>query len=105
MSIFANLCTPALVYLGISVLSIVIALTSKISIGAIVIKSFFALIWVWFLNLLCSKGLTTVSWVLVLLPYIIIVLTILFVVDHLDKSTNPPTNPQQQQHTQQPQRH
>ena len=39
---------------------------------AIATKLVFALIWTFLLGWLCSKGLKTLSWFLVLLPYILI---------------------------------
>jgi hypothetical protein len=43
----------------------------KFQIMTAVVNLFFVLLWTWFLNYLCSKGYTSVSWFLVLLPLII----------------------------------
>ena len=77
MANFKALCTPAQIYLVLAILSIIVASFTKFHILAIVFKVIFALVWAWFLNFLCSNGLTAVSWFLVLLPYILILLAIL----------------------------
>ena len=77
-----NFCTPALVYLGISAFVILAALASQVvSLYSAFFKALFALLWSMVLNFLCSKGYTPVSWVLVLLPYIIIAFTFFSVLD------------------------
>ena len=91
-----KLCTPALFYLIISIISIIITLfitigdrsiyclgkincdMSYISI-VIIIKIIFMLLWTWILNLICKAGYSSISWFLVLLPFIIIILFIFVV--------------------------
>jgi hypothetical protein len=72
MKNFSKLCTPAKIYLVIAVISTILALLN----GAAIIFSFwqlvFAFIWTFVLGWLCDKGYTTISWFLVLLPYILI---------------------------------
>tara|TARA_B100000925_G_scaffold291821_1_gene281659 strand:+ start:32018 stop:32335 length:318 start_codon:yes stop_codon:yes gene_type:complete len=83
-----KICTPAQVYLAISLASVIAMLlqncqdNSVYRIGNMVVKSpchnlaFFAvkilyiMLWTWLLNLLCKKGFTSVSWLLVLLPIV-----------------------------------
>jgi hypothetical protein len=74
MKNFAKLCTPAKIYFAIAVFSSIIALFSGIRILAVFIKLLFALIWTFILGWLCKKGYTSISWFLVLLPYIIMFL-------------------------------
>jgi hypothetical protein len=77
-----NFCTPALVYLGISAFVIIAALASQtVSLYSAFFKALFALIWSMILNFICSKGYTSVSWVLVLLPYILIAFAFFSIVD------------------------
>ena len=83
-----NLCTPAYVYLVISAITIiVIALQNfgndnvyclgsyhcqtKNKTTVFILKIIYILLWTWLLNFLCSQGLEYVSWVLVLLPYVL----------------------------------
>ena len=83
-----NLCTPAYVYLVISLVAIVImmiqnygnvntycvgsyscSVTSTVLI--FIIKMLYVLFWTWILNLICKDGHTGVAWFLVLIPFIL----------------------------------
>lgn len=84
----AGLCPPAALYLVLSSLSFLGILfqncsdSTKYIIGDMMVdapchnawffvgKLFYILIWTWLLNMLCSKGFASVSWFLVLLPFI-----------------------------------
>ena len=63
-------------FLGIAPIAItlVLALFNGIPLIAISIKLIFAIIWTIVLNYICSKGFTWFSWVLVLLPFVLLVL-------------------------------
>jgi hypothetical protein len=74
MKDFSKLCTPAKIYFAIAVIATVIALVSGASIMMAFWKLVFAFIWTFILGWLCDKGYTSISWFLVLLPYIIILL-------------------------------
>ena len=71
---FSKLCTPAKIYFAIAVIASVFALFSGVSIIAVFFKLVFAFIWTFILAWLCDKGFKSLSWFLVLLPYIIIAL-------------------------------
>lgn len=71
---FSNLCTPAKIYFVIAVISSIVALFSGVKIMFIFTKLVFAFLWTFILGWLCKKGFTSISWFLVLLPYIIIFL-------------------------------
>jgi len=68
---FKELCTPAALYFVISVIAIIIALFNGMKLMAVGIKAIFVIIYTFFLNFLCKKGFKSVSWFLVLLPYIL----------------------------------
>jgi hypothetical protein len=74
MKNFSKLCTPAKIYFSIAVIATIIGLFNGLSIMAAFWKLVFAFIWTFVLGWLCKKGLTSISWFLVLLPYIIIAL-------------------------------
>lgn len=74
MKSFAKLCTPAKIYFAIAVISTIIALFSGVSLMYAFWKLLFAFIWTFVLGWLCEKGFNSISWFLVLLPYIIILL-------------------------------
>jgi hypothetical protein len=71
---FQELCTPAKIYFAIAVIGAIMALFNRAPLLAVLMKLIFAYIWTYILNWLCSKGLKTLSWVLVLLPYIVLFL-------------------------------
>ena len=74
---FSKLCTPAKIYFAIAVIGSVFALLSGVGIIAVFVKLIFAFIWTFILSWLCQKGYKSISWFLVLLPYIIILLAVL----------------------------
>ena len=74
MKNFAKLCTPAKIYFAIAVFASIVALFNGIGILAVFFKLLFALIWTFILGWLCKKGYNSISWFLVLLPYIIMFL-------------------------------
>jgi len=77
MKDFAKLCTPAKIYFAIAVIAVVIGLFNGLSVMYAFWKLLFAFIWTFILGWLCKKGFTSISWFLVLLPYIIILLAML----------------------------
>lgn len=77
MKEFSKLCTPAKIYFAIAVIATIIALFNGISLMMAFFKIVFAFIWTFVLGWLCDKGYTSISWLLVLLPYIIIALAML----------------------------
>ena len=92
----SDLCTPAQIYFVISLITLVLAVIKKFNISSILYKVVFMFAWTWFLNFLCSKGYKSVSWFLVLLPFVIMALGIIMVVGSASK-----VNQQQQQRRQQ----
>ena len=71
---FSKLCTPAKIYFVIAVLACIVALFNGLGVIATLVKLIFAFIWTFVLGWLCSKGYQSLSWFLVLLPYIVILL-------------------------------
>lgn len=89
LSSMKNLCTPAFVYLMLSVFSIVVLAfqnvgnTNKYCIGVyecdagntmmvFVFKIIYVIFWTFILNLLCKSGFTQLSWFLVILPFLLL---------------------------------
>ena len=77
-----SICAPALVYLFLSIIGILLAIFHGMLMldFKIIIDIIFSIFWIWILNLICRAGYTWVSWILVLLPFIIILLIILYFV-------------------------
>lgn len=74
---FSKLCTPAKIYFAIAVIACLISLMNGLGIVAVLMKIIFAFVWTFILAWLCSKGYQSVSWFLVLLPYIIMLLAVI----------------------------
>ena len=83
-----DLCTPAYVYLVISVISLILLTFQNIGHGnkycighymcdvgntyiIFVIKILYVLFWTWLLNVICRGGATSFAWLLVLAPFIL----------------------------------
>jgi hypothetical protein len=74
---FSKLCTPAKIYFAIAVIATIISLFNRGSYLVEFMKMVFAFIWTFILGWLCNKGYSSISWFLVLLPYIVIALAML----------------------------
>jgi len=83
-----DLCTPASVYLVLSVIALVIMFVQNIgsenvyclgvyncSVSSVslifIIKILYILFWTWVLNLICRAGFPVISWFLVLFPFVL----------------------------------
>tara|TARA_B110000483_G_scaffold68665_2_gene85781 strand:- start:15719 stop:16465 length:747 start_codon:yes stop_codon:yes gene_type:complete len=66
-----NLCTPALLYIGFTILHIVIDLFNKLYNSAL-IKFTLMIVFSVILNLLCKSGLGILSWIIVFIPFILL---------------------------------
>jgi len=71
MASSSNLCSPALLYLVLGILAIVMMVFSKASASTIALKAIIILIWTWVLNYICRMGHEGISWFLVILPFVI----------------------------------
>lgn len=78
---FRDLCTPAKIYFGIAVIATIIALFNGVTFMLAFTQMFFAFIWTFVLGWLCDKGYSSISWFLVLLPYILIGLAMFTIVN------------------------
>jgi len=84
-----ELCTPAVIYFVISIVSLVVVLLQNLTnsnsynIGSFscrvpntaivfIVKLVYVLFWTYVLNLICKDGHTGLSWLLVLLPWILL---------------------------------
>jgi len=84
-----DLCTPAMLYFVISIIGLVIVLmqnlgnTNSYHVGSFscrvpntalifIVKLIYILFWTYVLNLICKDGHMGVSWLLVLLPWILL---------------------------------
>jgi hypothetical protein len=78
---FKDICTPAHLYLVLSIVAIIIGIFNQFSALAILVKVFFVLLWTTLLNYLCSKGLSVVSWIFVILPFVAILSSLILLME------------------------
>ena len=71
-----RLCSPALLYLIIAIISIIMGIVAKAQPITLVVKALFVVIWTWFLNFLCSLGHEGISWFLVVMPFVIMLVVV-----------------------------
>ena len=76
------LCTPALVYLVISILGFIVLIAQQ-SFDGLLMNIVCSLAWLWLLQILCNRGYVTLAWILVLLLFIIIVIILVLLVSVL----------------------
>ncbi len=68
--IVSDLCTPAMIYFILSFFYLLISSFTSFNVINVISKIFFILVWSWILNFLCSSGYSIISWLLVLLPFV-----------------------------------
>jgi len=81
---FTKMCNPAKLYLLVSVLGLVYGIFQRFSIVTLGTNFIFVILWTMVLNWLCSVGMKMVSWILVLLPYLMMFLSAGFVMDMMN---------------------
>ena len=91
---FPRMCSPALLYLILSIIGMIFSLMSMTAMANIMHLVFIG-IWTWFLNFLCMKGYNTVSWFLVVAPYVFCIIMFGITLDTLMRysGTAPPSPP------------
>lgn len=82
---FEKYCSPAQLYLILAVIGLVSGFLKNFRILTLIFNAIFVILFAWILNLLCLKGFTTISWVLVFLPFILLVSTFFLTLDAGDK--------------------
>ena len=93
MGFTLDLCAPAMVYLVISSVLVILMIIQNVgmeqtycagniscntssSLMIFVLKIVYIIFWTWVLNLICDAGWTPLSWVLVLIPFILLFLMV-----------------------------
>ena len=82
---FAKYCTPSQVYLVLATIGLISGFMSHFRILTLIFNALFVILFAWILNFLCSKGLTAISWVLVLLPFIMMACVFFLALDAGDQ--------------------
>lgn len=79
-ALFKSLCLPAKVYLVLSIVGVLITLfIGGVSVLTQLIHLLYIVFWVWILNVICKSGYKVISWILVLLPFVLMFLLFTFV--------------------------
>jgi hypothetical protein len=68
MTKFENMCLPAKIYLVLSMISIGSMFFSTYSIMNLFESLLITAVWTFLLNIICKRGSTTISWLILLLP-------------------------------------
>jgi hypothetical protein len=95
-----SICNPAMVYLVLSLLALFIMAVQNYRGDSIyclgsyscnvssvtlifIVKFIYIIFWTWLLNIICKSGFPIVSWILVLLPFVLlfILISLLFVIE------------------------
>jgi F0F1-type ATP synthase assembly protein I len=95
----SKLCTPAMLYLVFAAISVVVGVFQKFQLLSLLVNVIFVAAWTWFLNFLCSKGYTSISWFLVLLPFLLMLgafAMTMEIVKSAGKTVMPPSQQKQQ---------
>jgi hypothetical protein len=99
MKSFDDLCSPAKLYFVLSVIACIAALINGLKFGQVMINLIIAFAWTAVLSWICGKGFTSVSWFLVLVPYIIMLLVFFKLMKDISSSqlmvVVPPSSTQQ----------
>ena len=82
---FSKMCEPAKLYLIVSVIALIYGIFQRFSMITLGTNFIFVVLWTMVLNWICSIGMKTISWILVLLPYITLFLSINFSKDLIRK--------------------
>ena len=81
------LCAPAVLYLVLAIISVIILLFNRTPVVTLLMKLLFIIVWTWLLNFLCTSGFTVVSWILVLLPFVLLIVLMIFGTVAISKMT------------------
>ena len=81
---FGKYCTPAQLYLILAGISLLTAFFQNFRVVTLGVNFLFVVIWAWVLNWLCTKGLGSISWVLVLLPFVLFAANFFMAMDVAD---------------------
>ena len=99
MDSFLELCTPAKIYVVLTAFTLIILIFSK-QYGPAIAKFIFAVIFTFLLNWLCVNGMPGISWLIVLLPFIAIGLSIFGFLVYATKQKQPQKQQQMQEQQQ-----
>ncbi len=100
-----SLCTPAFVFFVISIISVLVMMfeniqnTNTYCFGNVscdvantsmifIVKILTIIAWTWLLDVLCGKGYEKLAWFILLFPYILFLIVVLFIASEIRKVNN-----------------
>jgi len=83
----SNLCSPALLYLVLGILTIISMIMFKSDAKTVALKAIIIFIWTWVLNYICKLGHEGISWFLVILPFVIMAIFLVIMSNIIAKLT------------------
>ncbi len=82
---FTKYCSPAQLYLILAAIGLISAFLRNFRVMTLIFNAIFVVLFAWILNFLCNKGFGAISWVLVLLPFILMACTYFLALDAADQ--------------------
>lgn len=73
---FKKICTPAQLYFILGLIGILASLQMKFNLNLTILNVLTLLLWTFLLNMFCNWGWSSLSWFLVLFPYVLLLLLI-----------------------------
>lgn len=84
---FNKYCSPAQLYLVLAAIGLISGFLKNFRVLTLIFNAIFVVLFAWILNFMCSKGLTAVSWVLVLLPFVLLASSFFMALEAQDQKT------------------
>lgn len=84
---FNKYCSPAQLYLVLAAIGLISGFLKNFRVFTLIFNAIFVVLFAFILNFLCSKGLTPLSWVLVLLPFVLLASSFFMALEAQDQKT------------------
>ena len=82
---FKKYCSPAQLYLVLAAIGLILGFFQNFKVITLIVHSAFVILFGFLLNLLCKKGYTSISWVIVALPFVFFLCSYFLALDASDK--------------------
>ena len=82
---FKKYCSPAQLYLVLAAIGLILGFFQNFKIVTLIVHSVFVILFGFLLNLICKKGYTSISWVIVALPFVFFLCSYFLALDASDK--------------------
>ena len=82
---FKKYCSPAQLYLVLAAIGLILGFFQNFKVITLIVHSAFVILFGFILNLLCKKGYSSISWVIVALPFVFFLCSYFLALDASDK--------------------